>query len=115
MGELEAHPFKPKLTRTTPVYLKFQCLAAHAPSLGASLRSHIFSSAYSNDSLKKVEELMSEDLATKALFSTTQAIDVVRGGEKINALPESAWAIVNHRVSTDRCVIILEVPIDEPT
>ncbi|KAF7349046.1 Gly-Xaa carboxypeptidase [Mycena venus] len=34
-------------------------------------------------------------------LSTTQAVDIVRGGVKVNALPEEAHAIVNHRVSVD--------------
>jgi Gly-Xaa carboxypeptidase len=39
-----------------------------------------------------------------ALISSTQAIDVVQGGVKSNALPEEAWAIINHRVATQRSV-----------
>lgn len=102
LGELESHPFQPHLIRTTPVYLKFRCLAVHASSLDASLRSHILDSAHSDESLKVVEEIMGDDRATRSLFSTTQAITVFRGGEKTNALPETAWAIVNHRIATDR-------------
>ncbi|KAJ7797003.1 hypothetical protein B0H13DRAFT_1674651, partial [Mycena leptocephala] len=36
-----------------------------------------------------------------ARLSTTQAVDIVRGGVKVNALPEEAHAIVNHRVAVD--------------
>lgn len=34
-----------------------------------------------------------------ASFSTTQAVDVISGGIKVNALPEGARAIVNHRIA----------------
>lgn len=39
-----------------------------------------------------------------AVMGTTQAVDVVRGGVKINALPEQVEAIVNHRIAEHRCV-----------
>jgi len=38
------------------------------------------------------------------LIGTTQAIDLVRGGVKTNALPEEAWAVVNYRIATQRSV-----------
>lgn len=38
-------------------------------------------------------------------MTTTQAIDLVQGGVKVNALPEEAWAVVNHRIDTQRSVI----------
>ena len=40
----------------------------------------------------------------KALVGTTQAVDLIQGGVKTNALPESAWAVVNHRIATDSSV-----------
>jgi len=40
----------------------------------------------------------------KALVGTTQAIDLINGGVKVNALPESAEAVVNHRIATDSSV-----------
>lgn len=33
------------------------------------------------------------------MIRTTQAIDLIQGGIKSNALPEEAWAVVNHRVA----------------
>jgi len=45
---------------------------------------------------------MFKDIKVKSLFGTTQAIDLVGGGVKTNALPENAWAVVNHRISTTR-------------
>lgn len=40
------------------------------------------------------------DFATKSMLKTTQALDLVRGGVKMNALPESANAYINHRIAT---------------
>jgi acetylornithine deacetylase/succinyl-diaminopimelate desuccinylase-like protein len=39
----------------------------------------------------------------KSLLRTTQAVDMIVGGVKANALPELASAVVNHRIRTDRC------------
>ena len=44
-----------------------------------------------------------------ALVGTTQASDLVRGGVKANALLESAWAIVNHRIATDGTSVEVKV------
>jgi hypothetical protein len=38
----------------------------------------------------------------RSIVGTTQAIDVIHGGIKFNALPEHAWAAINHRVSVTR-------------
>ncbi len=41
-----------------------------------------------------------------ALIATTQAVDLVQGGVKVNALPEKVNAIVNHRIAQERFVAI---------
>lgn len=56
---------------------------------------------HSDKALKKLEKVVIEDKVFNALLGTTQAIDIISGGVKSNALPEQAWAIVNHRISTD--------------
>lgn len=37
-------------------------------------------------------------------FVTTQAVDLIHGGVKINALPEEASAIINHRINVEETV-----------
>ena len=54
---------------------------------------------------------MIKDPFYKPLIGTTQAIDLVRGGVKTNALPEEAWAVVNHRIATQRSVFCIQVEI----
>ena len=56
----------------------------------------------SDKALKDVEDIFFQNTAFKSLASTTQAIDLIGGGIKSNALPEQAWAVVNHRIATDR-------------
>ena len=45
---------------------------------------------------------MIKDKTFKSLIGTTQAIDLIHGGVKTNALPEEAWAVVNNRIATQR-------------
>ena len=46
---------------------------------------------------KRVLELLSDN--TRLVLKATQAVDVIEGGVKVNALPKSAHAIVNHRIA----------------
>jgi len=77
-----------------------QCLAEHAPDLPSSLRKNLIRSQHSDKALRAAEKELFEDRSFKSLVSTTQAIDLVQGGVKTNALPEQAWGVINHRIST---------------
>lgn len=76
-----------------------QCLGAHAHGLPKKLRKAIRRSAGSDRAFLRVEKLILADPAMRALVGTTQAIDLISGGVKSNALPERATALVNHRIA----------------
>ena len=77
-------------------------MAAHAPRVPSGFRKDIIRSVSSDEALRRVEDFVfSRDATTKALVGTTQAIDLINGGVKVNALPEQASAVVNHRIATD--------------
>ena len=92
--------------RGSPMYKVAQCLAVHSPDLPKRLRKDIIRSKYSDKALRSAEKQLFTDTGFKARVSTIQAIDMVQGGVKVNALPEQAWAVINHRISTERRVII---------
>jgi len=100
----EANPPTPQLDRSSPLYGTLQCLAKHAPGLPKSLRSSIIKSAESDKALLAVEEEIFKDNVMRSLVGTTQALDLIGGGVKINALPEQAWAVINHRIATQSSV-----------
>lgn len=103
--KIEANPFRVHLARNSPPYRTVQCLAAHAPNMPDGLRRNILASGYSDKALRAAEDvLFTNSPAFKSLVGTTQAIDVIQGGVKVNALPEQAWAVVNHRISTESSV-----------
>lgn len=101
--EFENQPIPAKLGRATVPYATLQCLAEHAPDLPGRERFLIKKSLKSDLALFALEKLLfKQSPQTKAKVGTTQAIDLISGGVKTNALPESANAVVNHRIATDR-------------
>ncbi|KAI0352310.1 carboxypeptidase S [Trametes cingulata] len=100
----EANPYEAKLSRGTPMYWKSQCLAAHAPGVPHKLRKALKKAVKSDKALKEAQKELFKDHVFRAFVGTTQAIDLINGGVKTNALPEQAWAVVNHRIATDSSV-----------
>src|SRR5882757_5200128 len=89
------------------MYGTIQCVGQYAKNLPAHLRALIKTSVHSDRALGKLEAELIRDPIYSALIGTTQAIDLVKGGVKANALPEEAWAIINHRVATQRSVFCI--------
>ncbi|KAJ3507479.1 hypothetical protein NLJ89_g6283 [Agrocybe chaxingu] len=75
------------------------CLAEHGKSVPTKLRNTIMDSISSDKALDALQAFIRSDAALSSLVSTTQAIDMINGGIKSNALPERAWALINHRIS----------------
>lgn len=54
--------------------------------------------------LQTTKKLLEKELSTSqhgVEFTTTQAVDIIYGGVKINALPEEATALINHRIDAN--------------
>ena len=100
--EYEANPIPATIDRSSPTYGTMKCVAAHAPEMDKKLRRTILRSIKSDKALKQLEEWVASDKTMRSLIGTTQAIDLIQGGVKTNALPELAWAVVNHRIATQR-------------
>ncbi|KAJ6611023.1 hypothetical protein B0H10DRAFT_2437736 [Mycena sp. CBHHK59/15] len=92
-----AATFPPVLSPMNPFSAFAQCLALHGP-IDDELRRALASEWTWGD----VARIMAgRDAGDWARLSTTQAVDIVSGGVKVNALPEEAHVVVNHRVSAD--------------
>lgn len=83
---LEAHPFKTQLTHESPYLRYLNCLAEYAPDLPHGLRKAIKSPHRWNQLARD----LSKDPQQRAFLGTTQAVDLIKGGVKGNALPERA-------------------------
>lgn len=106
---LEASPIPVHLTRTHIIYEALICAAAHVPgSLPDDVRKDLIRSRTSDKALKRAEAAILADPIFKAVLGTTQAVDLVQGGVKVNALPETAYAIANYRINTESSVASLE-------
>ena len=84
------------------MFSTLQCIAEHAQLVPSNLRRTIKKSVYSDKALESLQPYILKDNELYSLVSTTQAIDLIGGGVKSNALPELAWAVVNHRISVLR-------------
>ncbi|KAI1796624.1 carboxypeptidase S [Ganoderma leucocontextum] len=101
--EIEAHTHTPALVRGGSPYRSTLCAATYGPAFPEPLRALAFKAADSPDDNEALERLHDALLAAAplahAVLGTTQAVDVVAGGVKVNALPELASALVNHRIA----------------
>ncbi|KIJ65710.1 hypothetical protein HYDPIDRAFT_110859 [Hydnomerulius pinastri MD-312] len=96
---IEDNPHVPQLLRTGTPFTSTMCLADYSPSFPEELRTvarHAVSDDSALDQLKA--GLLKLSPLTKAMLGTTQAVDIVEGGVKVNALPERASVVVNHRI-----------------
>ncbi|KIY68862.1 putative Gly-X carboxypeptidase [Cylindrobasidium torrendii FP15055 ss-10] len=98
---LEANPFQPILSAKNPYSAYAQCLAEFAPDFDSDIRDALSHERTWGKAAKLID---SKDAQDGARLKTTQAVDIISGGVKVNALPEQATAIVNHRVSVDSSV-----------
>lgn len=70
--------------------------------MDSQLRKTIKKALSSKKAAKAVaKDLADEDIFQRYLMQTSQAIDIVSGGVKINALPEKVYAVVNHRIAVE--------------
>ena len=103
INQIEDHPYTAQLRRDSTYYQSLQCSAEHDPSLPKSLRKAIRKSLSSDKALSTLEATLAKsDNMFAPMCGTTQAVDIVGGGVKTNALPESAFLIMNHRIDVHR-------------
>lgn len=101
ISALEAHPYEPKVLEGSPVYNHLVCTARYSPDAEPKL----------NDLLKKgdldklTSELISVNPTARFLIQTTQAVDIIQGGQKINALPEVVTLGVNYRIAPQDSIV----------
>ena len=84
LSELEAHPFRPELVPAGP-YLKYlSCLSDFAPGMSKSFKKRV----RDPKAWPKLAKELAKSDKLNSFLATTQAIDIINGGVKVNALPE---------------------------
>lgn len=103
VAKIEAEPFEPLLTTANPSFEFLQCTAAHdhEGKLPKFFRQLVLRAGYDRVANSIVVKALSLNLITRYLIRTSQAVDIIKGGEKINALPENAKVMVNYRVAVE--------------
>lgn len=107
ISEIEDEQFNSIITNSNPVLNQLQCVAEHSTTVDRTLRKNILKSHFDVDANKEVLKYLSKDPETKYLVTTSQAVDMVQGGTKSNALPEHASVLVNHRIALEESVEIV--------
>lgn len=102
---IESEPHEAALIRGGGAYNATQCAATYAPDYPDRLRHLAHEAVDSDDALAELRDaLLDEFPKFEAVLRTTQAVDLIQGGVKVNALPEKVSAVVNHRIAEHRCV-----------
>jgi Gly-Xaa carboxypeptidase len=101
---IENDPFEPVLSVHNPYYQFLQCLAVHSDEINPAFRAAILKAGHNSVANRAVQRVISADRLTRYNIQTSQALDLVSGGLKINALPEEVVLAVNFRVSVDSSV-----------
>lgn len=70
--------------------------------MDSKLRNLIKKAFHSKKAAKSVaNHLANSDILQRYLMQTSQAIDIISGGVKVNALPEKVFAVINHRIAVE--------------
>ena len=85
LAELEANPYEPHLDPAGPMLKYLSCMSEHSADMPKSLRSSI-KNPEKWPALAK--EMARSSRKLNGMLATTQAIDLIKGGVKVNALPE---------------------------
>lgn len=96
-----------RLDDENPYYSQLQCGAAYSPEFPKRLKKLLArrkSSSSSSHTCKKRPDHLALEAAKqhpyiRYLMQTSQAVDVITGGIKINALPERVTVNINHRIN----------------
>ncbi|KAJ7760621.1 hypothetical protein DFH07DRAFT_957457 [Mycena maculata] len=102
--EYEENPYALQLSRESTPYHTFQCIAEYGLTVPAAVKRIVADSATSDTALRALEGILGKDPLYRSQIGTTTAVDVVHGGVKSNALPEQAYAVVNHRILAESSV-----------
>ena len=93
---LENEPYRPSLPQSSPFRRSLECRAKYSPKLVQPwLRSALL-----NDGEDEIAQRLSKEVGEEIwLMQTSQAVDIIAGGIKVNALPETVQLVVNHRIA----------------
>ncbi|GAA5958380.1 hypothetical protein JCM8115_002448 [Rhodotorula mucilaginosa] len=90
---LEKHPDHPKIRPSSPLLAELQCYAEYG-NVDKKWKKQL----RSPKQWPKLAQELSREASSRSSLMTTQAVDLISGGVKINTLPETATASINYRI-----------------
>ncbi|GAV29222.1 hypothetical protein PMKS-002704 [Pichia membranifaciens] len=102
--EIENDKFPTYFVEKNPTFYQYVCLAEHSVDIDPLLKQDILNSQIDEQANANVREFMNRDRFTSYAIKSTQALDVIHGGVKYNALPEFVELVVNSRVAVEESV-----------
>ncbi|WVR05361.1 hypothetical protein IAU60_002375 [Kwoniella sp. DSM 27419] len=103
VSALEDNPFPTKLTTASPYLTALFCASSYAPAFPKHY-ARLLKSEGPNSYPHLAKALAGESRLVRAMVGTTTAVDVIRGGVKVNALPELVTTLVNFRIDFSESV-----------
>lgn len=105
LSTLEDNTFEAIFSPQNPTFYEFQCIAEHSNSLNPKIKDAILRAEDDSKANKMaIDYITNQSLTSRYLISTSQAIDIIHGGVKSNALPEYVEAIINHRIAIESSI-----------
>lgn len=104
---LERNPYAPSLTPENPMKEYLKCQAKFTPE---KVEHWLFHALLHDTDGELVGKRLAEERGPLARWSmqTSQAVDIIRGGDKVNALPETITATVNYRIAPHESLHIVK-------
>ena len=105
---LEENPYRPILTKENPLRGYLECQAKYSPY---ELEPWLYHALKHDTDGQEIGQRLSKERGPAARFSmqTSQAVDVIRGGHKVNALPENVETTVNYRIASQDSLETIEM------
>ena len=104
--QIENNKFPTYFTDYNPTFHQYVCLAENSIDIDQSLKKDILKSQFDETSNLNVRNFINKDRLTSYSIKTTQALDVIQGGVKVNALPEFVELKINSRVALEENITI---------
>lgn len=104
ISEIEDEEFNSIISNSNPVLNQLQCVAEHSPTVDKELKNNILKAHLDATSNAKLLDFLTKDIESKYLVTTSQAVDIIQGGVKSNALPEHVSVLINHRIAIEESV-----------
>lgn len=101
---IEDQEFAPIITNSNPVLNQLQCVAEHSKEIDPEYRDIILKAHLDKHANTRLLDIFTQELSQKYLVTTSQAVDIIQGGVKLNALPEHVSVLINHRIAIEESV-----------